>query len=47
MANEMDYVEIALSCADICTALDRGLIGRRSVDELGRPVLAAIEQLDT
>ena len=46
MANEMDYVEIALTCADICKALDRGLIGRR-LDELSQPVLAAIEQLDT
>ena len=43
-ANEMDCVELGLSCADACQALDRGLNGRR-VDELSPSVLEAIEQL--
>ena len=44
MINERDYVELGLSCADICTALDRGLNGRR-VNELNQSVLEAIQQL--
>ena len=46
MINERDYVELGLSCADICTALDRGLNGRR-VDELSQSVFEAIQQLTT
>ena len=44
MANELDYVDLGLSCADVCQALDRGLKGRQS-DELGPSVLEAIERL--
>ena len=44
MANEPDYVDLGLSCADLCQALDRGLKGRRS-DELSLSVLEAIERL--
>lgn len=44
MANEEDYVQVGLSCADICRALDRGLKGRQ-LDELNQSVLAAISQL--
>ena len=46
MANEIDYVELGLACADVCKALDRGLNGRR-VSELSPSVLEAIEQLTT
>ena len=46
MINEHDYVELGLSCADICTALDRGLNGRR-VNELNQSVLEAIQKLTT
>ena len=46
MANEKDYVELGLTCAGVCKALDRGLNGRRS-EELNRSVLEAIEQLTT
>ena len=46
MINELDYIELGLSCADICTALDRGLNGRR-VDELSQSVFMAIQQLTT
>lgn len=44
MANEEDYVQVGLSCADICRALDRGLKGRQ-LGELNQSVLAAISQL--
>ena len=46
MANEKDYIDLGLCCADICKALDRGLSGRQ-LDELSRSVLGAIEQLTT
>ena len=46
MANKRDYVNLGLSCADVCKALDRGLDGRRA-DEISRTVLEAIEQLTT
>jgi len=26
--NEEDYVDVALTCANVCTALDRGLRGK-------------------
>ena len=44
MANEQDYVELGLNCADICTALDRGMSGKR-LDDLSQPVCKAISQL--
>ena len=46
MVNEQDYVELGLSCADVCQALDRGLNGRQ-LGELNRSVLGAIGQLTT
>ena len=44
--NRTDYIELGLACADICTALDRGMEGRRA-DQLSGSVLEAIEQLTT
>ena len=29
MVNEEDYVDLGLSCADVCKALDRGLEGKQ------------------
>ena len=46
MVNDLTYYEIALGCADVCNALDRGISGRR-VDELSQSVLVAIEKLIT
>ena len=46
MANELDYVELGLSCADICRAIDRGMDGRR-LEEFGQSVCDAINQLTT
>ena len=44
MANKEDYVDLGLYCADICTALDRGMDGKR-LDELSNSVREAIKQL--
>lgn len=44
MDNEQDYIELGLSCADVCQVLDRGLKGRES-DELNQSVLVAIGKL--
>jgi len=46
MVNEVDYVELGLSCADICRVLDRGMDGR-GLDELSKPARDAINQLTT
>ena len=46
MANEKDYVELGLSCAGVCRALDRGSSGRR-LGKLNQNVLGAIEYLTT
>ena len=44
MGNELDYIELGLSCAEVCEALDQGLKGRQ-LDGLSQLVLRAIEQL--
>jgi hypothetical protein len=44
MANEEDCVELGLACADVCTALSRGLNGKLSKD-LSESVNEAIKQL--
>ena len=46
MINSEGYVELGLYCADVCGYLNLGL-GRRRGDQLGLPVLEAIEQLTT
>ena len=46
MANQVDYVELGLVCADICTALGRGMNGKR-LDDLSQSVRDAIAQLTT
>jgi len=46
MTNQTDYVELGLACADVCTALDRGLNGKR-LNELNNSVCEAIKQLTT
>ena len=46
MINEEDYVDLGLTCADVCRALDRGINGRRT-DELSQSVSEAIGQLTT
>ena len=43
-ANQADYVKLGLSCADVCTALGRGLDGK-SLDDLSNSVCEAIKQL--
>ena len=44
MANDQDYVDLGISCADICRALDRGMNGKR-LNDLSQPVREAINQL--
>jgi hypothetical protein len=46
MANEQEYVELGLSCADICRALDRGMNGKK-LGDLSQSVCEAINQLTT
>ena len=46
MTNEVDYVDIGLTCADICNALGRGMNGKR-LDDLSQSVCDAIAQLTT
>ena len=40
----MDYVELGITCADVCEALNQGM-DRRQADQLSRSVLGAIEKL--
>ena len=46
MANEQDYVDLGLSCADICKALERGM-DRKSLNDVSKSVGDAINQLAT
>jgi len=46
MANKVDYVELGLACADVCTALGRGLNGKM-LNDLNNSVCDAIKQLTT
>ena len=45
-SNEQEYVGLVLHCADICTALDRGLNGK-GLDDFSQSVREAISQLMT
>jgi len=44
MINKTDFVELGLACVGVCTALGRGLNGKR-LDELNSSVSEAIDQL--
>ena len=44
MANKEDYVELGLTCANVCAALDRGLNGKQ-LSDLNDSVREAINQL--
>jgi hypothetical protein len=46
MSNEVDYVELGLSCVDICRALERGMNGKK-LEDLNKSVCDAINQLTT
>jgi len=46
MISKANYVELGLTCADTCEALDQGMDGRR-VDELSHSTLEVIERLTT
>ena len=44
MANNTDYVELGLACAEVCEALDQAMSGKK-LDDLNQPVREAINQL--
>ena len=44
MANNNDYVELGLACAEVCKALDQAMNGKK-LDDLSQPVREAINQL--
>ena len=46
MVNDQDYVELGLSCAAICGALERGMNGKK-LNDLSQSVCDAINQLTT
>ena len=45
MANKEDFVDLGISCADICKALKRGMDGKE-LNKLSDPMRAAIEELE-
>ena len=44
IVNKTDYVELGLNCADVCSALNRGMNGKK-LDDLSQSVREAIIQL--
>ena len=46
MINERDYVEVGIDCANVCTAISRGMNGTR-LDEHNQSLCDAIGQLTT
>ena len=46
MANKQDYVDLGLSCADVCKALERGM-GGKTLDDFSQSACDAINQLTT
>ena len=44
MVDELDYVELGLSCADVCRAFDQATNGKK-MDELNQLVYGAISLL--
>ena len=46
MVNDQDYVDLGLSCATICGALERGMNGKK-LNDLSKSVCDAINQLTT
>jgi len=44
MIKKADYVELGMTCSDVCKALNLGM-DRRRADQLSRSVLEAIEKL--
>ena len=45
MANEQDYVDLGLLCADICKTLER--INGKALENLDKPVCDAVDELTT
>ena len=46
MIKEADCVELGMTCAQVCQALDRGINGRQQ-EQIGQSALKTIERLKT
>jgi len=46
MINKVDYVELGLACAEVCTTLDRRLEGK-NFDDINNSVRETIDGLTT
>lgn len=46
MVNGVDYIELGIACAEVCTVLHRGTNGLQVV-QLSPPILQAVERLVT
>ena len=46
MANEQDYIDLGLSCANVCKALEQGMDGK-TINDLSESAYDAINQLTT
>jgi len=46
MISKADYVELGLTCAEVCEALNQG-VNKRRTDELSQSIFVAIERLTT
>jgi len=46
MINQVEYVELGLACAGVCTALNRGLDGK-GLKDLNNSVCEVIKELTT
>ena len=44
MVNKANYVELGLTCANVCKVFDRGMRGKK-LDDLSQSVCDAIEDL--
>jgi len=44
MVKKADYVELGITCADVCKALNLGM-DKRQADQLSQPALGVIEKL--
>lgn len=46
MINQMEYIELGIACADVCSGLGRGMNGKK-LDDLSQSVREAIVKLTT
>jgi hypothetical protein len=46
MSNKTDYVDLGLACAEVCSALERAMNGKKG-DDLSQPMSEAMNRLTT